>query len=75
MEVLTPPRTRGVVGRVEIDSHHREDRPQEALRVAHGHPEDEPARQRSLDRVIRTLLLCVGSRDQDSIATGIGNED
>ena len=49
---LTPPRARGVVGRVEVDVHQEQDRPQEAFRLAHGQAEDAPERQRGLDREI-----------------------
>ena len=51
-EVLTTPRERGVVGRLEIDPHQGQDRPQEAFRLAQRQPEDEPQRQRGLDREI-----------------------
>ena len=60
VEVPTPARQRGVVGRFEIDVHQAEDRPQETLRLAQGQPEDEPERQRGLDREIREPLLPTG---------------
>ena len=60
VEGLTPARKRGVVGRFEIDVHQGENRPQEALRLAQGQPEDEPERQRGRDREIREPPLPTG---------------
>ena len=40
-ERLTSSGERGVVGGCEIDTHQRQDRPPEAFRLAHGHPEDK----------------------------------
>ena len=60
VEVPASARQRGVVGRFEIDGHQGEDRPQEALRLTQGQPEDEPERQRRLDRKIRKPLLPTG---------------
>ena len=48
-------RARGVVWSLEIDTHQGQDRPQEAFRLAKRQPEDEPQRQRCLDREIRKL--------------------
>ena len=43
-ERLTASGERGVVGGCEIDTHQRQDRPQDAFRLAHGHPEDKAER-------------------------------
>jgi hypothetical protein len=51
-KVLAPPRKRGVVGRFEVDVHQGQDRAHEALRLAQRQPEDEPERQRGLNRQI-----------------------
>ena len=51
-QVLAPPRERGVIWSVEIDTHHGQHRAQEALHLAERQPEDEPKRQRGLHRVI-----------------------
>ena len=56
-EVLTTPRECGVIGSLEIDTHQGQDRPQEAFRLAKRQPEDEPQRQRCLDREIQELPL------------------
>ena len=61
IEVLTTPREGRVVGSFEIDIHQGQHRPQEALRLAKRQPEDEPQRQRGLDRVIRELALSASS--------------
>ena len=55
-ERLTSSGERGVVGGCEIDTHQRQDRPQEAFRLAQGHPEDKAERQRRLDRTVRERL-------------------
>ncbi len=60
VEVPTPARQRGVVGRFEIDVHEGEDRPQETLCLAQGQPEDEPERQRGRNRKIREPPLPPG---------------
>ena len=52
-ERLTSSGERGGVGGCEIDTHQRQDRPQEAFRLAQGHPEDKAERQRRLDRTVR----------------------
>ena len=67
VEMPAPARQRGVVGRFEIDVHYKEDRPQEALRLVQGQPEDEPERQRGRDREIREPLL---AHQIDRTATG-----
>ncbi len=43
-EALTPPRERGVIRRFEVGAHQDQDRPQEALGLAQGQPEDDPER-------------------------------
>ena len=53
---LTSSGERGVVGGFEIDTQQRQDRPQEAFRLAQGQPEDKAERQRRLDRTVRELL-------------------
>ena len=53
IEALTPPRERGVIWRFEVGAHQDQDRPQEALGLAQGQPEDEPERQCGLDREVR----------------------
>ena len=53
IETLTPPRERGVIWRFEVGAHQDQDRPQEALGLAQGQPEDEPERQCGLDREVR----------------------
>ena len=53
IEALTPPRERGVIWRFEVWAHQDQDRPQEALGLAQGQPEDEPERQCGLDREVR----------------------
>ena len=53
---LTSSGERGVVGGCEIDTQQRQDRPQEAFRLAQGQPEDKAERQRRLDRTVRELL-------------------
>ena len=60
-EVLTGPRKRGVVGGIEIDSHQRQHRPQESLRLAKRQLEDESQRQGRLEREIRELPLPASS--------------
>ena len=60
-ERLTASGERGVVGGVEIDTHHRQDRPQAACRVAQGPPDDTAERQRRLDRTVRERLRRAGS--------------
>ena len=55
-ERLTSSGERGVVGGCEIDTHQRQDRPQEAFRLAQGQPEDKAERQRRLDRTVRERL-------------------
>ena len=45
-----------MVGGCEIDTHQRQDRPQEAFRLAQGQPEDKAERQRRLDRTVRERL-------------------
>ena len=42
-----------MVGGCEIDTQQRHDRPQEAVRLAQGQPEDKAERQRRLDRTVR----------------------
>ncbi len=60
VQVPTPARQRGVVGRVEVGVHRGEDRPHKALRLAQGQTEDKSKRQRGLDREIRESLLPAG---------------
>ena len=48
-ERLTSSGERGGVGGCEIDTHQRQDRPQEAFRLAQGPPEDKAARHRRLE--------------------------
>ena len=50
VQVPTPARQRGMVGRLEGGVHRGEDRPHKALRLAQGQTEDEPECQRGLDR-------------------------
>ena len=56
-ERLTASGERGVVGGCEIDTHQRQDRPQEAFRLAQGQPEDKAERQRRLDRTVREYVF------------------
>ena len=55
VELLTPPRERGVVRRLEVGAHQGQDRPQEALRLAQGQPDNQSKCQRGLDREVREL--------------------
>ena len=75
-ERLTASGERGVVGGCEIDTHQRPDRPPEAFRLAHGHPEDKAARQRRLDRTVRERLRRAGStgRRRAPRVRGVGRE-
>ena len=75
-ERLTSSGERGVVGGCEIDTHQRQDRPQEAFRVAHGHPEDKAERQRRLDRTVRERLRRAWStgRRRAPRVRGVGRE-
>ena len=57
IKLLTSPRERGVVRSIEIGPHQGQNRPDEALRLAQGQAEDEPERQRGLDRVGLTSLI------------------
>ena len=50
-----------MVRSLEIDMHQGQHPPQEALRLAKRQSEDEPQRQRRLDRVIRALALFAAS--------------
>ena len=52
IEPLTPPRERGVIRRVEVAAQEGQNRPEEPLRLAQRQSEDEPERQRGLDRQI-----------------------
>ncbi len=52
MQPLTPSRERRVVRGVETGAHHGHDRTDEPLRLAQGQAEDEPERERRLDRQI-----------------------
>ena len=61
IEVLTTPRKRGVVRRLEVEIHQGHYRPQEALRLAKWQLEHEPKRQRGLDREIRKPPLPASS--------------
>ncbi len=75
-ERLTSSGERGVVGGCEIDTHHRQDRPQEAFRLAQGHPEDKAERQRRLDRTVRERLRRAWStgRRRAPRVRGVGRE-
>ena len=76
VEVPTSARQRGVVGRCEIDIHQGEDRPQEALCLAQGQPEDEPKRQCGRDREIGKPFLPTGltGRRRAPRVPGVGRE-
>ena len=76
VEVPTPARQRGVVGRFEVDVHQGEDRPQETLRLAQGQTEDQPERQRGGDREIREPLLPtrLTGRHRSPRVPGVGRE-
>ena len=71
-ERLTSSGERGVVGGCEIDTHQRQDRPQEAFRLAQGQPEDKAERQRRLDRTVRERLR-TGRRRAPRVR-GVGRE-
>ena len=75
-ERLTSSGERGVVGGFEIDTHQRQDRPQEAFRLAQGQPEDKAERQRRLDRTVRELLRRAWStgRRRAPRGRGVGRE-
>ena len=75
-ERLTASGERGVVGGCEIDTHQRQDRPQDAFRLAHGHPEDKAERQRRLDRTVRERLRRAWStgRRRAPRVRGVGRE-
>ena len=75
-ERLTASGERGVVGGVKIDTHHRQDRPQAACRVAQGPPDDTAERQRRLDRTVRERLRRAGStgRRRAPRVRGVGRE-
>ena len=63
---LTPSRQCRVVRGVEISTHHGQDRPDEALRLAQEQAKDQSERQGGLDRQIRKPLLparSTGRRD------------
>ena len=57
IQSLTSPRERRVVRGIETGAHHGEDRPDETLGLAQWQAEDEPERERGLDRQIREPLL------------------
>ena len=75
-ERLTSSGERGVVGGCEIDTHQRQDRPQEAFRLAQGQPEDKAERQRRLDRTVRERLRRAWStgRRRAPRVRGVGRE-
>ena len=75
-ERLTASGERGVVGGCEIDTHQRQDRPQEAFRLAQGQPEDKAERQRRLDRTVRERLRRAWStgRRRAPRVRGVGRE-
>ena len=75
-ERLTSSGERGVGGGFEIDTHQRQDRPQEAFRLAQGQPEDKAERQRRLDRTVRELLRRAWStgRRRAPRVRGVGRE-
>ena len=76
------PRETDFVGRAwcgrgcEIDTQQRQDRPQEAFRLAQGQPEDKAERQRRLDRTVRELLRRAWStgRRRAPRVRGVGRE-
>ena len=57
-------------------THQRQDRPQEAFRLAQGQPEDKAERQRRLDRTVRELLRRAWStgRRRAPRVRGVGRE-
>ena len=75
-ERLTASGARGVGGGCEIDTQQRQDRPQEAFRLAQGHPEDTAERQRGLDRTVRERLRRAWStgRRRAPRVRGVGRE-
>ena len=65
LQALTPPRERGVVGGLEINTHQRQHRPQEPLRLAQRQLENKPECQCGLDRQIGEPRLPAGRPDGD----------
>lgn len=55
--MATPARERRVVWRRQVQTHHLQDRPQEALGLAQGKMEDQTEGERGLDGQVGKLLL------------------
>ena len=64
------------LGGCAIDTHQRQDRPPDAFRLAHGHPEDKAERQRRLDRTVRERFRRAWStgRRRAPRVRGVGRE-
>ncbi len=57
IEALTAPRERSVIGSLEVDTHQRQYRPQEVLRLTQWEIEDQAQSQSGFDRVIGEFPL------------------
>ena len=63
VKVLAAPGERGVVGRVELEAQHPEERAHEPLGLTDGQVEEKPERQYRFDGDIRVLLLPAARAD------------